>query len=206
MVTTAVRSQAFQEGLKWRETIWAPHNNQEIGEDYFLSREILKSGKKIAWLDHNSPYGSHHKGRDEDELHEHLSYYLKTFSRRGMLSRLREMAPRRVKDIDAWESFHFTTELHDRFSLEHISFDESKLNHSQKDAYQKRFKDHIQLFKDIDPKRGPMDDESSRLIREARDYFDSIEDGHPFFSQQSLQAAIYFNLLHISFGRLCGQT
>ncbi len=197
---TAIPTSIFKSGLAWRETIWNPLNNQEIGEDYFLSRDILRKGKKIAWLATQSPFTSHHLGREPDVVENNFEYYVETFGRRGMLSRLKDVLPGKSDSIELLESKLGYTEIHGRFTPSTTQFNESLLTLEQKKEYYVHYKNHINLYQSIKNQSVALDTAKLDLIRNSRNYFDAIEEGHPFFSQKTLQAALFFNDLYIKYG------
>lgn len=197
---TAVRSILFRKGLKWRNIRWEPKNNHEIGEDYFLSRDVMSMGYRIAWFSKYSKYCCVDLGREPALMEKDFEYYLRTFGERGMLSRLKSRFPNRRDEIELYQKEMSIPELHDVFSFEKWDFCTSALPNNEIIRYKSIFENNTKLFMKLEKVTRKLENWELQKLKECRDYFDSIEDGHPLFSQSSLQAALFFSRLYIKNG------
>ncbi|MCP4156252.1 MAG: glycosyltransferase [bacterium] len=193
---TAVRSTLFREGLRWRESRWKPENNNEIGEDYFLSREIKKRGYEFAWFGLSNESGCENIGRSAEELERSFDYYLETFAQRGMLSRLKSELPHRVTEIDTYAGANKVPEIHGRFSRGDKILPLSEMSAEQQDNHHRKYLSLLPVIEELDRRKNLEESEIRQLSDAAatcRDYFDNLEESHPLFSQRTLQAALFFN-------------
>ena len=195
---TAVLTDLFKKGLRWKNLVWNPENNNEIGEDYFLSRDIKNMGMNFFWFGTKNQICCENLGRTNKELRNNFEYYLKTFAERGMLSRLVKSLPDKENEILQHKENNDIPELHGTFDLETNIECNNKMNAQQLSSY---FNNYYYLIPKIKPllnKRLLNKTESNKLEKylvSVRDYFDNLEYTNSIFSQKTLQAAIYFNRL-----------
>ncbi len=190
---TAIRTEPLLRGLRWREIRWHPVDNQEIGEDYFMSRDLQALGYSFAWFAADNPHCCENAGRGPVELVADLPYYLRTFAERGMLSRLSQALPERASEVEAYARHHGVPELHGSFNLEDTPAASHAMTLEEADLYSRQvgalLPELRQLINGISTNRERL----RALCERSRDYFDGLPETHPLFSQRSLQAAISFN-------------
>jgi len=197
---TAVRASLFEKGLRWRGIRWSPTANQEIGEDWYLSRDIKnRFGLRFAWFDESHPDCCTNLGRTAQELDRDLDYYVRTFADRGMLSLLEGQLPHRAQDLQSYRALHGVPELHQRFALTDLPAIDA-MTEDQKREHRREYLDLLPTIRALQASadRTPQEDSLlGELAARVRNYFGRIDERHPLFGQRTLQATTFFNRVRL---------